>query len=113
MLLQGVPFLRSQNQFVLKKLFAVIADELDVKTGRLPFVSFCSAVQILQADDIDQKVLHFANQLEPNHQVTFCQSELVSFIRKSFESLKTEEDRSRDFFDRLSEYLTKFIFEKA
>ena len=41
---QGFPLLCLQNQLVLKKLFTAIESDLDHKTGRLPFMSFCALV---------------------------------------------------------------------
>jgi hypothetical protein len=53
--------------------------------------------------------------LEQEGKGSLSYSELIELCRRSFQSLKDidPERSTNDFFEKLSHYLAKFIFEKA
>ena len=42
---QGFPQLKLENELVIEKIFAIIAPSMDLKTGRMPFESFCELIR--------------------------------------------------------------------
>jgi hypothetical protein len=77
-------------------------------------MTFCSLVQLLHADDIDEKIYRYFKMLEQEGRVNLSYSELIDLCRHSFISLRDIDPESKNgFFEKLSHYLAKFIFEKA
>lgn len=70
---------------------------------------------MFSSQEIEQKIERFFGLIDEDGNGELSWDEILNLCHRSFQSMKNVEERPEDeeFFDELSEYFTKYIFEQT